>query len=399
MIAFNASSPSMRRSPMSSQPVFHVRPLSGSHPSQTERGASWSALASSRSIIHQWRGPSKGAVAESTRGLSVLVEAHMPLAEALRATAAQCTDAPLKRTLRAVCRGVESGRSLSSCLADHPKTFRPLYVHLVEVGEAVGRLAPVLRRMADYLERTEELRRSVRLALIYPGLIVAVAVGAIGFMLTVIVPTFAEMFEGFGAELPAATRRVIAASGFLTDHALGAMGAFIAGAAVVRYALRSDAGRRLWDRWTLRLPLIGRMLQKGLGARFCRTLGTLIEHDVPLTRALHLLFRSLENVVARDELVRMTRAVERGGSLSHPLTHSEAFPPLVGQMILVGEKTARLDETLLHVADVYENELDHHVDALTSVIEPILILVLGIILGAILIALYLPLFDLVTVVP
>jgi type IV pilus assembly protein PilC len=272
-------------------------------------------------------------------------------------------------------------------------------VHLVEVGEAVGRLAPVLRRMADYLERTEELHRSVRLALIYPGLIVAVAAGAIGFMLTVIVPTFAEMFEGFGAELPAATRRVIAASELLADHALGTMGAVIAGAALIRYALRSDAGRRFWDRWTLRLPFIGRMLQKGLGARFCRTLGTLIEHDVPLTRALRLLSQAVANVIARDELVRMTHAVERGESLSHPLAHSEVFPPLVSQMILVGEKTARLDETLLHVADVYEDELDHHVDALTSVIEPVLILVLGIILGAILIALYLPLLDLVTVMP
>lgn len=323
----------------------------------------------------------------------------MPLAEALRATASQCTDAPLKHTLQRVRYGVEAGRSLSSCLADHPKTFSPLYVHLAEVGEAVGRLAPVLRRIADYLERSEALRRKVRLALVYPGLIVAVAGGAIGFMLTVIVPTFAEMFEGFGAELPAATRRVIAASGFLTDHALLLVATFVGGATAVRCLLDSDVGRQYWDRWTLRLPFIGRLLRKGLGARFCRTLGTLLERGVPLTRALRLLTRALENATARNELARMTRAVERGGALSHPLAHSEAFPPLVGHMIRVGEKTARLDETLLHVAALYEEELDSQIETLTSVIEPMLILVIGAVLGAILIALYLPLFDLVTVMP
>lgn len=341
---------------------------------------------------------SKRTLAESTRSLAVLVEARMPLTRALGAVTDQCDDRNLKGVMAAVRAEVEAGRSLSEGLSEHPTVFDTLYVHLVEVGEMVGSLAPVLERVADYLERTEALRRKVRLALVYPAMIVAVAVGAVGFMLTVIVPTFADMFEGFGAELPAATQRVIQASDVLTSNAFLTVGGLLTLVLVVRWGVNTRRGRAWWDALKLRLPFIGELLRKGLAARFCRTLGTLLERGVPLAEALRLLVRATENVVARRELRGIRRAVERGDALSRRLAEATAFPPLVSQMILVGEETARLDETLLHVAGLYEEELDAKIDTLTSIIEPILIVLIGAILGLILIALYLPLFDLVTAV-
>lgn len=351
------------------------------------------------SILRFGQRVSPQAVAESTRSLAVLVGAHMPLAEALRAVASQCGDARLQRVLTGICQKVRAGRSLSSSLTDHPRVFGPLYVHLVEVGEAVGSLAPVLRRVAAYLERSRALRRKVRLAMAYPGLIVTVAGGAVGFMLTVVVPTFAEMFEGFGARLPGATQRVIDASRVLTEHAFTISIAVICAMLTVRWILGTKAGKARWERVKLRAPFVGSMLKKERAARFCRTLGTLLERGVPLSQALRLLTRaSSNNTVVHGELARMAAAVERGDSLASRLIRSEVFPPLVGQMIAVGEQTARLDGTLLHVADIYEEELDAKVETLTSVIEPLLIIVIGALLGGILIALYLPLFDLVTVV-
>lgn len=365
-------------------------------------GERTSATNDRSSALGGWLGlrgrASTQAMAETTRSLAVLVEARMPLVRALRAVTNQCEDRKLEAVLDEVCGEVKAGRSLSDGLAQHPDVFDNLYVHLVRVGEKIGSLGPVLRRMADYLERMHALQRKVRLALVYPSMIVVIAIGAVGFMLTVIVPTFADMFEGFGAELPAATQRVIQASDVLTSNFVLTIGGLVLCVIGVRWVVNTPRGRTAWDAVKLRLPFVGPMLRKGLAARFCRTLGTLLERGVPLTGALHLLVQAVDNVVAREELRTIGHAVERGDALSEQLSEATVFPPLVSQMILVGEETARLDETLLHVATLYEEELDGKVETLTSVIEPVLIVVIGVLLGLILIALYLPLFDLVTVV-
>lgn len=351
------------------------------------------------------RGASKKALAEATRGLAALVGARMPLVRALRAAAEQSSGRAVAAAFKEVCREVEAGRSLSESLAGQPEVFSPLYVHLTRVGEATGGLAGILRRLAGYLERAYAVQRKVRLAMIYPGLIAAVAVGAVSFMLTVIVPTFADMFEDFGAELPVATQYLLWASETLVSNAfwilLGGLGIWLA----ARAALRSAPGRWWWDGARLRLPVLGGIEQKSLAARFGRTLGTLLEQGVTLTEALELLSASAENTRARQQIESMQEAVERGEALSEELGGAgsgggsgSVFPPLMSQMVVVGEETARLDEMLLHVATLYEEELDETVDTLTSVIEPALILVIGALLGGILIALYLPMFDLVTAV-
>lgn len=322
----------------------------------------------------------------------------MPLVRAIDAVQQQCDHAGLGRTWAAVRASVQAGNSLADSLAEHPDTFDRLYVRLVDVGEAIGYIGPVLERVADHLERSTELRRRVRLAMLYPAMILAVAAGAVGFMLTVIVPTFSDMFAGFNASLPAATQTLIDASSWMQANGLWLVLGLAGGAASFRYGLTTERGRRLRDRASLHLPVLSDLVRKHLAARFCRTLGTLLQHGVALSPGLQLLTRATEHRVARDELRALLHAVESGATLASGLTAARAFPPLVQQMILVGEETAQLDDTLLHVAEAYERELESTVDTLTALVEPILILVIGVTLGGILIALYLPLFEMSTVI-
>jgi len=322
----------------------------------------------------------------------------MPLAEALDIVQQQCSHNRLQEVLADVQARVRAGKALSEALAGFPEVFDAFYIHLITVGEEVGSLGAVLRRIAEYLERTRALKRTVQLALVYPFIILAVAAGAIGFMLTVIVPTFAEMFEGFGAELPGATKRLIAISSFMSGNVLWLLGGGVALGLAVKWGLQTRWGRSWWDYGVLRLPFIGGMLRKGLAARFCRALHTLLQRGVPLLASLELLTGALGNVHAKAEVRQMRHAVEQGRSLAGGMQQAEVFPPLVQQMVGIGEATARLGDTCRHVATLYEDELDAQMETLTSIIEPVLIVVIGGIIGAIVIALYLPLFDLITVV-
>ncbi len=327
-----------------------------------------------------------------------MVSARIPVVEALETAARQVEHTALQTTLAGVAERVRSGDSLSLALAQHPEIFSVLYVHLVRVGEVAGLLDQMLLRLAAYLENEQVLRRRLRLAIAYPAVVLAVTVGATAFLLAVIIPTFAEMFADFGAELPAPTLAVIAASDFLRRYALVLALFGIVLVFLVRRVLATDKGAVRWDQFKLRVPVIGTLYRKALTARFCSTLGTLVSSGVPLTEALDVTAGAVNNRVVERVVREMKRRVTRGSSLAGPLETASVFPPMVVQMVAVGEETARLGEMLAHVAGHFETEVDTAVDALTSVIEPVMIVLLGIVLGAILISIYLPMFDLTTAI-
>ncbi|MEZ4702015.1 MAG: type II secretion system F family protein [Rhodothermales bacterium] len=337
---------------------------------------------------------SRKALAEFTRSLAVLVAARLPLLDALATAGRQSPAKRMQELAAAVREDVRRGRSLSDSLARHPETFDALYVQLVRVGEMTGRLADMLLRLSAYLEKAHALRRTVRLAMVYPGVIVAVAASAVAFLMMAIVPTFAEMFADFGAELPAPTRALLGVSEGLRAHGAAVLIAGMVLGAIARRTVRTSWGRRHLERASLRLPLVGPLLRKNLSARFCRTLGTLLESGVHLTNALHILASTSGHVSVEEIVKRMAAHVERGGRLVAPLRGGDVFPDFVVQMVAVGEETANLGDMLLHAAGHFEVEVDAAVDTLTAIIEPLLIVVLGVVLGTVLVAMYLPLFEL-----
>ncbi|MEL7361468.1 MAG: type II secretion system F family protein, partial [Bacteroidota bacterium] len=296
------------------------------------------------------RGVPTRALADATRSLAVMVAARLPLVEALRTAARQSDHDRLSTVLSDVARRVERGQPFAASLERHPKVFGPLFGQLVREGELAGVLDAVLLRLADHLEKAEALRRKVRMAMMYPAIVLAVALGTVTFLLTVIVPTFADMFADFGAELPLPTRIVLAVTDGLRAYGwivlLAAVGLF-----VLTRILGSDPRvKRVGERMRLRLPVLGPLYAKGLTARVCRTLGTLVESGVALDEALRVTATSSESLLAREATAEMRRRVVRGTSLAAPMARASFFPPMVVQMVSVGEETARLSEMLLHVA-------------------------------------------------
>lgn len=338
------------------------------------------------------------ALMQFTRNFSVMIGARLSLVKALDTARAQTDDERLSSVLKDVAQDVRAGRSLSAGLQAHRDVFGRLYVHLVRVGERAGILSQMLRQLAHYLQRRHELRRKVRLAFVYPGLILTVAIGATTFLLTVIVPTFAELFAEFEAELPGPTQWVLGLSETLTSHYLLLIGGTVALVFGMRAVLRTDPGTRLWDTIRLQAPLFGSLYLKTVTARMCRTLGTLLENGVALDEALTVQIEAADNVHVEAALQEMIQAVRRGDSLAAPVARADLFPEMIVQMIRVGEETAELGPMLLEAADHYEEEVRDTADTLTSILEPVLIVVIGILLGGILISLYLPMFDLMDVV-
>ncbi|MCA9173310.1 MAG: type II secretion system F family protein [Planctomycetales bacterium] len=341
---------------------------------------------------------SRKALTEFTRSLAVLVAARLPLLDALESAGRQSTANRLREMTRLLAHDVRRGHSLSGSMGRHPEAFDALYVQLVRVGEMTGRMADVLLRIAAYQEKAYALRRTIRLAMVYPGVIVGVSVGAVAFLLTVIVPTFVDMFADFGADLPAPTRAILYVSEGFRNHLVVLFLIVAASGVGIRQAIRNQRGRWLVDAALLRMPLAGSLIRKNLAARFCRTLGTLLESGVHLTEALLMIVQTGGHARVTALIGRLANHITRGGRLSDVLRDDDVFPAFVVQMIAVGEKTANLDQMLLHAASHLESEIDAAAATLTSVIEPVLIVVLGVVLGGILVAMYLPLFELSTVV-
>lgn len=350
--------------------------------------------------LFSWRPSARVATADlaaSVRALSVMVSARLPIVDALDAVAAQSASVPLREVWSDAARRVRRGHPFSDALAAHQEVLGSSIVQLGRVGEASGTLDAALDRAADDVERAHALRRKVRLALIYPALVLGVAVGAVAFLLVVVVPTFAELFADFDAPLPAPTRIVVSASEFLRGHLVTIIIGLLVAAAVLRAAWSSAGGRALWDRMRLVTPVLGPLVRQAESARAARTLAILTESGVPLVDAIAAAAAGASNSIVARALSDAGRRVERGSPLALPLRRAEVFPPLLVEMIAVGEATGQLSDVLQKTAQHLNAEVEASVEALTAVIEPALIVVLGVLVGGILIAIYLPMFDLVTV--
>ena len=333
-----------------------------------------------------------------TRQFSTMVDAGLPLVQCLTILAEQSESKTLRTVTSRVAGSVEAGSTLADALRRHPKTFDELYVNLVEVGEAGGILDTVLQRLSVYIEKAAALKRKVKSAMIYPLTIVGVAFIVVIFMLTFVIPTFAKMFTSMGADLPLPTLIVIRLSNFATRFWWLIIGGVIGIVVGVRAYYRTEGGRSLIDALVLKLPVFGTLIRKVSVARFTRTLGTLVSSGVPILEGLRITARTAGNRVVERAVLETRASVTAGKTLAEPLKASTVFPPMVVQMISVGEQTGALDAMLNKIADFYDDEVDTAVTALTALLEPMMIVFLGVVIGGLVIAMYLPIFRLVTLV-
>jgi type IV pilus assembly protein PilC len=333
-----------------------------------------------------------------TRQFSTMINAGLPLVQALDILARQSDNKNLAAVTRAVVYDVESGATVADAMRNHPKAFSDLYVNMVAAGEAGGILDTILNRLAEFLEKNDALVRKVKGAMIYPAVIMGVAVLAVVILLWKVIPVFREMFASVSLELPLPTKIVIGMSDFLMAY----WWALIAGTALLvvavqRYYATSD-GKLQIDRMLLKVPVIGDVLRKSAVSRFTRTLGTLISSGVAILDGLEITARTAGNRVVHDAILQSRASIAGGDTIAAPLAKSQVFPPMVISMIAVGEQTGGLDTMLSKIADFYDQEVDAAVGALISVLEPVMIVVLGVVVGGMIVAMYLPIFDMVNAV-
>jgi type IV pilus assembly protein PilC len=333
-----------------------------------------------------------------TRQFATMINAGLPLVQCLNILGQQSTNLFFKKVILEVMGSVEQGSTLAEAMAKHPSVFSKLYVNMVDAGEAGGVLDTIFQRLAVYLEKAEALRRKVKGALTYPAIVLFVAAGATTFMLLFIIPTFAKMFTDFGGELPLPTKVVLGLSGLL-QHWWWLMAGSIVGLVVaIRTYYRTPNGRIVCDRLMLRVPVLGSVIRRASVARFTRTLGTLISSGVPILDGLEITARTAGNAVVEKAILETRGSISEGNTIAEPLRACDVFPPMVVQMIAVGEQTGALDEMLSKIADFYDDEVDAAVEQLTSVIEPAMIIIMGVVVGGMLVAMYLPMFKLVTLI-
>ena len=331
-----------------------------------------------------------------TRQFSVMIDAGLPLVQCLEILGTQEEDKHFSATILQTRTDVESGASLADAMKKHPKVFDPLFTNMIAAGEAGGILDTILKRLATYIEKAVKLKSQVKSAMIYPIAVVAIAVIVVGVILWKVIPTFASLFAGLGATLPLPTRVVIAMS-----NGMVSFGPFlIVGAMGVGYGFKqyynTNGGKRVVDGIVLKLPILGLIMRKIAVARFCRTLATLLSSGVPILDGLDITARTSGNTVIEDAIQLTRKSIERGETISAPLKETGVFPPMVTQMISVGETTGALDTMLAKIADFYEEEVDTAVAGLLTLLEPVMIAFLGGIVGGIVIAMYLPIFDLIS---
>ena len=330
-----------------------------------------------------------------TRQFSTMINAGLPIVRALYILSEQTDNPKLKEVVVQVRKDVEAGLALSEALEKHPKVFTKLYVEMVRAGEIGGILDEVLLRIATQLEGDQELRRKVKSAMTYPSVVLVLSVLAASFMLIFIVPVFAKMFEDLGGTLPLPTRVAMGLSDVLTS-VFGVLiyAALIGGVLGFLRWKKTENGRRIWGRVSLRIPFkIGDVIRKVALARFARTLGTLSAAGVPILQAIEITAASSGNWVMESALLKSRDAIREGIPIHKPLEDEPVFPPMVTRMIAVGDETGDMDGMLAKIAEFYESEVDATVKALTSIIEPIMIVVIGGIVGGIIVAMYLPMFK------
>jgi type IV pilus assembly protein PilC len=330
------------------------------------------------------------------RQFSVMIDAGLPLVQCLEILGTQQDNKTFAKILQQTRMDVEGGASLADAMRKHPKAFDELFVNMIAAGEAGGILDTILKRLATYIEKAVKLKGQVKGAMVYPIAVISIAGIVIAVIMWKVIPTFASMFEGLGAQLPLPTRIVIAMSNwFVRLLPFLVIGAILFVIFFKRY-YATHGGRRVIDRLVLKLPIIGVLMQKIAVARFCRTLATLVSSGVPILDGLEITARTSGNAIIEDAIMAVRKGVEGGMTIAQPLKESGVFPPMVVQMIGVGEQTGALDAMLSKIADFYEEEVDQAVANLLTLMEPVMILFLGTTVGGIVIAMYLPLFDLIS---
>jgi type IV pilus assembly protein PilC len=339
--------------------------------------------------------PSKN-LAIFTRQFSVMIDAGLPLVQCLDILGKQEPNKAFSAAILKVREDVESGAALADAMKRHPKTFDALYVNMIAAGEAGGILDTILKRLAVYIEKNVKLKSDVKSAMIYPIAVIVIAAAVVAAILWKVIPTFATLFEGLGAELPLPTRVVIALSNGIVAWGwlivlLGAAGGWV----LSRY-YATPSGRSNIDALLLKTPVLGNILRKVAVARFCRTLSTLLTSGVPILDGLNITARTAGNAIIEAAIFKTRSAIERGETVSAPLRETNVFPSMVVQMINVGETTGALDAMLSKIADFYEEEVDTAVAGMLTLLEPVMIAFLGVVVGGIVISMYLPIFDLIS---
>lgn len=334
-----------------------------------------------------------------TRQFATMIDAGLPLVQALEILGKQTENKKLAQVIGDVKADVEGGSTYADALKKHPKVFSDLYANMVAAGESGGILDTILNRLAGYIEKSMKLKRQVKSAMIYPSAIVIVAVIVIWIILAKVIPTFAKMFSTLGGVLPLPTRIVITLSNFLAGTGGLVVIAFIIASIIgIIMARRTYKGRKIMDAILLRLPIFGILLRKVAVSKFTRTLGTLIGSGVPILEGLDITAKTAGNIVVQEEVLKVRKDVAEGKTIAEPLSKSKVFPPMVTQMIAVGESTGAIDTMLSKIADFYDDEVDAAVANLTAMLEPIIIVFLGGIIGFIVIAMYMPIFKLIQLI-
>ena len=333
-----------------------------------------------------------------TRQFSTMINAGLPLVQALDILARQSENKSLQATVREVVFDVESGNTVADAMRKHPKAFSDLYTNMVAAGEAGGILDTILNRLAIFMEKNDALVRKVKGAMIYPTVIMCVAGLCVVILLWKVIPVFASMFGSVGMELPLPTRVVIGMSGFLNAYWWALLLGMGGGAFFIKKYYQTNSGQLVIDRLLLHVPVLGDVLRKSAVSRFTRTLGTLISSGVSILDGLEITARTSGNRVVQDAIMGSRASIAGGETIAAPLQKSNVFPPMVISMIAVGVQTGGLDEMLTKIADFYDDEVDAAVSALLSLLEPIMIVFLGVVVGGMIVAMYLPIFDMVNAV-
>jgi type IV pilus assembly protein PilC len=334
-----------------------------------------------------------------TRQFATMIGAGLPLVQALEILSKQTENKGFANIIGEVKNDVEGGSTFADALRKYPRVYSELYTNMVAAGEAGGILDTILVRLATYIEKAQSLKRKVKGAMVYPSVVITVAILCIVIIMVFVVPTFSKMFKQLGGDLPAPTQLVITLSQFLAGT-----GGLVVLASVIAFIIfivqfrRTETGKKVTDRILLRLPIVGILLRKVAVAKFTRTLGTLISSGVPILDGLNITAKTAGNKVVEKSVLEVRQGVSEGQTIAEPLSNSKVFPPMVTQMIAVGESTGALDNMLDKIADFYDDEVDIAVANLTSMIEPILMVFLGGTVGFIVVAMYLPIFKLITLI-
>jgi type IV pilus assembly protein PilC len=328
-----------------------------------------------------------------TRQFSTMIDAGLPLVQGLNILAEQAENPTFKSILRQLTKDVEGGSTLAEAMKKHPKVFDSLFVNLIAAGEVGGILDTILQRLATFIEKAEDLKSKIKGALTYPIVVIAIALIVIAVILIFVIPVFQDMFASFGQALPVPTQIVVTMSDFMKGNIHWIIIAIIAIAIAFKQYRNSKSGRKVTDTLSLKLPVFGDLLKKTAVARFTRTLGTMMSSGVPILDSLEIVAKTAGNVVIEEIIYEVRGSIAEGQTIAEPLSENDVFPGMVIQMISVGEATGALDTMLGKIADFYDKEVDTAVDALTSMLEPLLMLFLGGSIGGLVVAMYLPIFT------